>query len=360
MDCSLHSQPPKAVSDSLDNVTCHRSSADRPREKFRQHRWLIWMFKASVALLLLGWLVWSDRMNLENLTRLAPSFGFVGFCTLVLFSMLLPAIRWWYLLRIQKLDAPLWRTMRLSWFAYLVGTFTPGLVGGDVLKAFVVLKQQADGRGRALSTVFLDRLLGLLGLLFLGTVSALWMVLRNPDSRPHQQLAFVTVGLFATALTSFLLAAWSRTQAIFLPLLPSRWRPTVGEAISLYSCRWPAVLLCAALSVVAHAIAFLALFVASVLLRHEVTVGTIFQTAPLIHLANYLPITPGGLGVGEAAGDQLLSSFGFEGGAEIVFLVRLTTIAMCLPVVVYGKLRTDQQSRDRQQAGVHLAGSASE
>ena len=56
---------------------------------------------------------------------------------------------------------------------------------------------------------------------------------------------------------------------------------------------------------------------------------------PLGHLANTLPITPGGLGVGEAAFNKLFALAGLEGGAETLLGWRLLTLLLGLVGLVF-------------------------
>ena len=52
-------------------------------------------------------------------------------------------------------------------------------------------------------------------------------------------------------------------------------------------------------------------------------------------LANIIPITPGGLGVGEAATETLYSLVGFSGGAALILAWRLGTLPVCVIGSIY-------------------------
>jgi uncharacterized membrane protein YbhN (UPF0104 family) len=47
-------------------------------------------------------------------------------------------------------------------------------------------------------------------------------------------------------------------------------------------------------------------------------------------LANAIPITPGGMGVGEAATEKLYGLAGFSGGAALILTWRLSTLPLCV------------------------------
>lgn len=56
----------------------------------------------------------------------------------------------------------------------------------------------------------------------------------------------------------------------------------------------------------------------------------ILPLVPLGMLANALPLTPGGIGVGEAAFESLFRSVGVNGGAEAILAWRLLTTVIDL------------------------------
>jgi glycosyltransferase 2 family protein len=63
--------------------------------------------------------------------------------------------------------------------------------------------------------------------------------------------------------------------------------------------------------------------------------GTIAWVGLLALVANVLPVTPGGLGVGEAAFAAAFGLMGFQGGAQLLILMRLGVI----PIAIIGALR---------------------
>jgi uncharacterized membrane protein YbhN (UPF0104 family) len=56
---------------------------------------------------------------------------------------------------------------------------------------------------------------------------------------------------------------------------------------------------------------------------------TVCLLALLGLLANALPITPGGLGVGEAAFEGLFRTVGYGGGARLILAWRVGMLALC-------------------------------
>lgn len=74
------------------------------------------------------------------------------------------------------------------------------------------------------------------------------------------------------------------------------------------------------------------------------TIATFWQVlaVPLVIVANTIPFSPGGLGVGETVGAQLFSEFGLASGGMVVLSVRLGMILVSLPgaVGIFTRSRT--------------------
>ncbi len=90
----------------------------------------------------------------------------------ILGSTLLTFLRWYLLVRAQRFDFRLADAIRLGFLGLLFNYVGPGAVGGDIVKAWFLARQQASRRTVAVTTVLLDRVLGLLALFVLGAVAA--------------------------------------------------------------------------------------------------------------------------------------------------------------------------------------------
>ena len=207
----------------------------------------------------------------------------------------------------------------------------PGNVGGDIVKALYVARDQdAVKRPAILLVVVLERALGLAGLLALGGVM---VAVRGP--------MLAARGLAGLAWTVAMLAAASIGGLIALTLVARRWGARLTERVSgpsrlgrflgkvmsamtLLSAK-PQVLVRGLLySVALHGttMAFFTLL-ARYLSHTDVGYGDVATVFPLGMLTLLLPISPSGFGVGHVAFDRLLWMIGLEGGATIfnVFLI---------------------------------------
>jgi hypothetical protein len=82
-------------------------------------RRLILAGKIGLAGGLLAWLVLSGRLQLGRLTSVSLDWRFAVLLALVAGSMIVPAFRWWWLLRIQGLREPLRKVTALTWAGHL-------------------------------------------------------------------------------------------------------------------------------------------------------------------------------------------------------------------------------------------------
>src|SRR6202040_2248363 len=85
---------------------------------------------------------------------------------LALASVLLTFVRWYILVRAQDLPFTLPSALRLGMIGYYLSTFLPGAVGGDIIKAAFIAREQSR-RTVAVTTVIMDRVMGLCGLIWL-------------------------------------------------------------------------------------------------------------------------------------------------------------------------------------------------
>lgn len=65
-----------------------------------------------------------------------------------------------------------------------------------------------------------------------------------------------------------------------------------------------------------------------------IPLATVFQVGPFVLIANSLPITPGGAGVGEAASHTLFGALNFAGGGEAMVILRIAVILTSMPAIV--------------------------
>jgi uncharacterized protein (TIRG00374 family) len=304
--------------------------------RFTPHFWMILRTVLGIGLLyyvLSTAGIWSSISRLISILWLLPSL-----VVLTLFGATVEAKRLGYLFRSQGIYLPFRKGYRLV----TVGTFfnfcIPGGTGGDVMKLYY-LTLENPGRGIEVATVlFIDRAVALFSLLFLIVGLALLNRQFVKDYLLIQWLVIAAgigmIGILVGIILSCSLC--TRISKLSYPLLTQIRIPFFryfGRAFKvLLAFRdYKGVLLGAAFISLCGHLALTGMFL---LVGREffpqasgLTVGLL---ALLGMLVNALPITPGGLGVGEAAFNGLFGLLGYVGGAQLMLAWRLGTIPLCL------------------------------
>jgi glycosyltransferase 2 family protein len=306
-------------------------SPSEPRSLWRSR--LLLAFKVALAAGLLVWLARSGKLDFGRLLSIPLSGDLALLVGLLFGSLALPACRWWWLLRIQGLREPFGRVLLLTWAGYFTALVLPGAAGGDLAKGYLILRRRAQGRARALSTVLMDRLLGVYSLLFLGSLAIAWACGRGIASPLILAMAGGTLSLLLGLTAGAALLAYRPTRALLLRILPRAWCTAWDDSLDLYVRNKPGLAGCFLLSIAGNAMVVASFAVAGSVLGRAVPLGGAFLAGPLVILANCLPLSPGGIGVAEAAADGLFAGLAVQGGAELMILVRVCLAGLALPGV---------------------------
>lgn len=261
------------------------------------------------------------------------------FAPVIAFSIVGAVLEAWRLLALveaQGLALAFGESFRLVTAAFAFNFCIPGGATGDLSKLYY-LRLTYPGRGWELATVvFVDRLVGLFSLLLTLIVLGLldWRFVRGSSLvltlYAMVACAMVVILAFAACFLTAgdgLRARLARRIAV-LPL--GRWLSQVGSALARYRGRRGALLRALVYSVLGN-LAGVAVFT---LLGWKLYSLAAFPTPALLSLlgtfANTITITPGGLGVGEAAFDQLFAEANLSGGAAMMLVWRVGMLPLCL------------------------------
>jgi hypothetical protein len=239
----------------------------------------------------------------------------------------------------------------------------PGSVGGDVMKAYYLCQRTPESRSQVLTTLFIDRILGLLALLILPMIAVAWnldLLTRVPAMKA---LFYAVSAVVAIAVVGFAtVAAAGPGIAARLAHVSAMPRLTglvskLLEAMVSYREK-PGVLLQAiVLGLVNHMIAVYAFMLAARTIA-PVPVGyqEMLFVVPLGLATTAVPISPAGIGVGQAAFFSLFSGMpGVSGrlGSEACTVYQFVMILVYLTGIgVYIFYRGEVQSDAKRTAVV--------
>ncbi|MCP3874223.1 MAG: flippase-like domain-containing protein, partial [Desulfobacteraceae bacterium] len=316
---------------------------------------LIFLAKMIFAAILFWGLFRLGYIQVELFVKLARRPGLI-IVLIFLLGVAFPicALRWHLLLKTQGIFLPFSRIFKVNYLSTFLGLFLPGVIGGDAIRmalgATLLPKQKMI---MALS-VFVDRLIGVIGLFSLGIIAVILFLWRNVTVYEMRIfiaciggifLIFLTA-LFVVGIVSIRLRDISRKHHWQKGKFIQRLVANLAESIFLYrDCAWQLVL-CYGLSIVVHSSHLMAVFIIAVSMEMGgIDVLTYVLAGIVSFLVNFLPFTPGGLGIGEAAFTKvvgLLVSVDEQMGYGTVLLAfRALNAVLLLPVLLM-KLRQDK------------------
>lgn len=327
------------------------SSSPNPRS--RHLRALVNLVLILLAFALLGWTIWSNREQIEKVFHARPDARLfaVGFA-FYLSALLITFVRWFLLVRALDLPFRLRDAFRLGFIGNVFNLVIPGAVGGDLIKAAFLCREQ-ERKTQAVASMVIDRALGLLGLFVLASLGG----------------AFAWSSA-APAVRNLILLAWSAvaagviglailfTPALYRPfhrLLRGRLRAIFDELVAMagvYRSRLPTIAACLGLAVSSHALFVAAFTIVDHALYPSLapSVGRHYVIVPLALFTTAVPLPFGALGLTEQASEKLFELVGFPGGAVAMMAFRVLMYAGgAVSVLVY--LANARQVRDlRAQA----------
>jgi uncharacterized protein (TIRG00374 family) len=254
----------------------------------------------------------------------------------------LMAFRLSVLFRARGIHLGLWNSFQLTLMGLFFSTFLPGRAGGDLARVYYALRDKSGRREEILTVLIFDRAIGLFSLLLLPLLSLvvfqsiLWEV---PDLRV---LVMIIAALSAGMLISFLICIFSRPKSFLTKEENRGWlwgRRLVGKVLQTIRAyrHNPGTLMGAlAISLAANALVIAVTALAVRLLDATQVSARMWVIIPAGQIANSLPLTPGGLGVGETAFNSLFKMAGMENGADALLCWRIWTIlASFLGLILY-------------------------
>jgi uncharacterized protein (TIRG00374 family) len=268
---------------------------------------------------------------------------------LCLVMVLLTALRWRKLNLAQGIVIPLRKTLLFTYVGVGLNTVLPGSVGGDFVKLLLVVKKFPEKKSAASLSILVDRISGLLGVILIASVTAPYYLHKYPHNDVLYYTLMSCISVFlGCAITFCMLCALlseksllsqnlrrifnrSRYSAVLIALL---------EAIHIYRNAKLIIAESLILSVATQLLLLAVIVIINNMMEFPDTSYFDFLLAlALGQIANLIPLTPGGIGIGEAAFANILLILnpGSTVAYATVFLaMRLLSTAAYLPGALSG------------------------
>ena len=288
------------------------AKAAEPKESYYlKHAWTLG--RAAVGLALFAALLYWQSIDLHALSALRDeSWWLVAAGALILSTLPIGALRWGIVLRALDIALPLVPVFHIQCIATFFNQLLLGPTSGDAIRGVYAWRMLRHGGGRIAISIIVDRALGLLALFI---VAFLLIPLRWHQVQQVPQLRLLAISLAAAVgaglagciilLAAPELVSWLRSRLRRFPRVV-QLTDRAQHLFVAFRHRPSALLAAFCLAVLGQCATLLAfLVIAGSLHIGTLTFSDYSIAAPLALVANTLPFTPGGLGVGEAAFAQL-------------------------------------------------------
>jgi uncharacterized protein (TIRG00374 family) len=229
-------------------------------------------------------------------------------------TIFLGVIRWRMVLQAQGLHLSLSRASEISFVAHFFNSFLLGSTGGDLMKAFYAARETHHKKTEAVTTVFVDRLLGLWSMLAFAAFMMLpnWKLLFT-----HEKLAAAALLILAmlAACSVFLRLAfwsgiskrWPRARELFRKLPKGEVLERSLDACRQFGPQRAFIFKSLIISIALNTVCVLQIMALARGLELRIPDVALFVIVPVIICISALPITPSGLGVREGLFVVMLS-----------------------------------------------------
>ncbi len=221
-------------------------------------------------------------------------------------TLLLGTIRWRLALRVQGLNLPFKRAGEISLIAHFFNSFLLGSTGGDLLKAYYAARETHHKKAEAVTTVLVDRLIGLFAMLLFAAVMIPLNTSLVMENDALKSVAVLTLGLLVACGVVVYLAFWGGVSRGFPKAREWLRRLPKAEVLerSLEACRHfgrqrAFLLWSLTASMTLNAACVLQVWVLADGLGLSLPLKPLLLIVPAVICISAIPITPSGLGVRE-------------------------------------------------------------
>ncbi|WP_158261317.1 MULTISPECIES: lysylphosphatidylglycerol synthase transmembrane domain-containing protein [Pirellulaceae] len=327
---------------------------------------LITVLRILVPAGILAYLLWtigSDPESAESVRQIFSSktrwgnvaIGF-GFALLALSCTF---IRWYLLVISVGIPFSLKDAFRLGFLGYMLNFVGLGGIGGDLFKGYVLAKDNPTKRPEAVSTIFMDRLIGLYALFMVTSLAALSLDLEGSQPAIRSMVYVVhgvTIGGFLGLSLVFLPSFAKGSFREFLEDLPKvggAFKRTFA-AVGMYRRHPRYLVFIGLLSLGVHSFFSVAVyFLASGLFERHPSLLEMMVITPLAMVFAAIPLSPGGMGTLELAVTELYvtvpaEEFSKANGITVALGFRAMTIGLAFIGAIF--YWTNRASVDQSMA----------
>lgn len=234
---------------------------------------------------------------------------------LLFLGIVISGYRWALLLRVSGHQFSLSTVMRLQLIGSFFSAYLPGAAGGDLAKGVYLFRmlERNGGRSTAMFTVLIDRAFSLVGLVSIALFLSLYLYFGTPyDTAIHSYVQLTIVVSLALPVMIAIGVFFAKNRERFrmyhhLPDWIERYVKVISILVTDYSDKWNILLCCWFISMIASGTVVLGIAIIASLFSYGPSAVVASISGVFGNLSSAVPITPGGIGIGEAVFSHVCS-----------------------------------------------------
>ncbi|MFC1729991.1 lysylphosphatidylglycerol synthase transmembrane domain-containing protein [candidate division KSB1 bacterium] len=300
-----------------------------------------------IGILIFIWIF--SKLDLESVFDIAKSIRWEFFALSIatgFIAIYIKSVKWKKIVEYSGLKYSTLNSF-IAWLVgFAVGMITPGRVG-DFYRAVYLKTSNKKPIGICFATVFFDRILDIIIMLFFAGLGILYLLL-NYDLPSGKELAIVVAVMFVLGVIFLFVFRENIVKRIVRPLfyrfVPEKYHKSMKlnykSFFSLFKgiMNSPSrIIILFIIGIIGWLLAFYQLYLLAIALNLNISYVFIGAMAPLISMIELIPISFSGIGTRDAAMIFFLALLGISKEASVAFslLILVMIYVLALPGLIY-------------------------
>lgn len=257
-------------------------------------------------LLVVFYIIYNGYIDLSAIGKSLSSIYAVYVILFLFLTYLFSGFRWLFLLKAQGVNVRLINILKLTLVGNFFNLLIPGGVSGDLVKSVMLFDSAEIKKVQAGLSVVMDRLIGLLSMCLMALLSVLFMK-NSFKNNIMTEIFLILLTISICLISSFFLVRvpkfwvfiFSVCRYFKLPKLEKIFE-SVYQSFTLYTQKKDILLYGFLFSIAAQVFSVIAFAMVGFSLGYQIDLATYFLVVPCGLILTSFPVTPAGIGYGQA------------------------------------------------------------
>lgn len=323
--------------------------------KLLKNRYFKILFKVFFSLLFVYFLLDAGSLDIYSISEVLDNpYALFSSLICLFLGIVISGLRWWVLLGVTENNISIKTVLSIQLMGSFFSSWLPGAAGGDAVKGILLYKLLDSRRSTALASIAIDRFFAVFGLFSIAICASVFLsstVFHSEVFNFYNSLLIWGVGFGLLAIGIVLLGIWGIKRFslhAYLPIAIRSYLSPLGQLVEYYKKAKLQVLLSGLLSILASGVVIVGIVILSMMYDYAPSPAVTAIAGVFGNISSVIPITPGGLGVGEAVFAKIAADLSgtFAPFATIYFTFRIGMLLVNIPGVFITLLYSSTHHRN--------------